>query len=46
VNLFYGFLSGSDQLPDEYNGEDVTSKLQKAGHVLGDLNMICRGILN
>jgi hypothetical protein len=35
VNLFYGFLSGSDQLPDKYNGEDITSKLQKAGHVLG-----------
>ncbi len=36
VNLFYGFLSGSDNLPDQFNGEKVTSKLQKASHaVLG-----------
>lgn len=36
VNLFYGFLSGVDNLPDYYNGNKITSKLQKANHyVLG-----------
>ncbi|MFI5219124.1 MAG: carboxypeptidase-like regulatory domain-containing protein [Bacteroidia bacterium] len=34
VNLFYGFLSGSDDLPEEFKGEEVTSKLQHARHVL------------
>jgi hypothetical protein len=42
VNLFYGFLSGPDNLPSTFDGEDVTHKLQKANHfVLGveiDLN--------
>lgn len=36
VNLFYGFLSGVDNLPNYYNGNKITSKLQKANHyVLG-----------
>ncbi|MCR5646558.1 MAG: TonB-dependent receptor [Bacteroidales bacterium] len=36
VNLFYGFLSGVDNLPNAFNGEKTTSKLQKANHyVLG-----------
>jgi PEGA domain./TonB-dependent Receptor Plug Domain. len=36
VNLFYGFLSGIDDIPGEFNGERVTSCLQKANHyVLG-----------
>ena len=36
VNLFYGFLSGVDNLPSYYNGNKITSKLQKANHyVLG-----------
>lgn len=34
VNLFYGFLSGSDNLPQTFNGEDVTSRLQKAEHII------------
>lgn len=34
VSLFYGFLSGSDDLPDTFDGEDVTSKLQKAQHAI------------
>ncbi|MBN1339696.1 MAG: TonB-dependent receptor [Bacteroidales bacterium] len=34
VNLFYGFLSGPDNLPDEFDGEDITHKLQKAGHLI------------
>ena len=29
MNLFYGFLSGSDELPDQFNGKEVTTKLQK-----------------
>ena len=32
VNLFYGFLSGSDNLPSEYRGKEVKSRLQKAVH--------------
>lgn len=39
VNLFYGILSGSDNLPDEFtyqNGErqDIKHKLQKANHAI------------
>ena len=34
VNLFYGFLSGPDNLPDTFNGEEITDKLQKAGHAI------------
>ncbi|MEX0967667.1 MAG: TonB-dependent receptor [Bacteroidia bacterium] len=34
VNLFYGFLSGPEDLPDYYKGEEVTSRLQKARHVV------------
>ena len=34
VNLFYGFLSGSDNLPKEFKGEEVTSRLQKAEHLI------------
>lgn len=34
VNLFYGFLSGPDNLPKEFNGEPVTHKLQKAEHAI------------
>ncbi|MBX7180815.1 MAG: TonB-dependent receptor [Bacteroidia bacterium] len=32
VNLFYGFLSGSDNLPSEYRGREIKSRLQKAIH--------------
>ncbi len=36
VNLFYGFLAGPANLPDEFNGKKVNSRLQKAWHsVLG-----------
>ena len=34
VNLFYGFLSGQANLPSEFNGEDVKTKLQKAIHYI------------
>jgi len=34
VNLFYGFLSGPDNLPDEFNGKPVTHALQKSGHLI------------
>lgn len=34
VNLFYGFLSGPENLPDEFDGEEVTSKLQKSQHIV------------
>ncbi len=34
VNLFYGFLSGQDDIPSKFDGEEVTSKLQKAIHYI------------
>ncbi|MGM0648151.1 MAG: TonB-dependent receptor [Bacteroidota bacterium] len=34
VNLFYGFVSGPDNLPSDFQGEEVTSKLQKAEHIV------------
>lgn len=34
VNLFYGFLSGSDNLPDQFKGQDLTTRLQKARHII------------
>ncbi|HPE86612.1 MAG: TonB-dependent receptor [Bacteroidales bacterium] len=34
VNLFYGFLSGPDNLPETFLGEDLTHKLQKANHLI------------
>ena len=35
VNLFYGFLSGIDNLPKTYDGQPIKSYLQKANHVIG-----------
>jgi len=44
VNLFYGFLSGPTDLASEFQGEPVTSKLQKARHAVAgfefDINAI------
>ena len=44
VNLFYGFLSGSDDLPDTYLGDPVSSNLQKSRHAVAgfefDINAI------
>jgi len=34
VNLFYGFLSGQDNIPKKFNGKEVTTKLQKANHYI------------
>jgi hypothetical protein len=34
VNLFYGFLSGPDNLPGSFNGNPVLHKLQKADHAV------------
>jgi hypothetical protein len=34
VNLFYGFLSGADNLPEEFDGKEVTDKLQKSRHII------------
>lgn len=39
VNLFYGFLSGSDDLPSKFDGKDVTSRLQKAKHAIGGIEI-------
>ena len=34
VNLFYGFLSGQTNIPSKFDGEEVTTKLQKAIHYI------------
>lgn len=34
VNLFYGFISGPDNLQDEFDGKEVTHALQKADHLI------------
>ncbi|MCF8366178.1 MAG: TonB-dependent receptor [Bacteroidales bacterium] len=34
VNLFYGFLSGPENLPQEFDGKEVSSKLQKSQHLV------------
>ena len=34
VNLFYGFLSAPDNLPDEFRGEEVVNGLQTANHLI------------
>ncbi len=34
VNLFYGFISGPDNLPKTFNGKSVKSKLQKARDIV------------
>ncbi len=34
VNLFYGFLSGPDDLPEEFDGKEVTHNLQKSQHII------------
>ncbi|MBN2730750.1 MAG: TonB-dependent receptor [Bacteroidales bacterium] len=34
VNLFYGFLSGPENLQDEFDGREISSRLQKAQHLI------------
>ena len=34
VNLFYGFLSGVDNMPNTFNGKPIKSYLQKANHFI------------
>lgn len=34
VNLFYGFLSGPENLQEKYKGKKVTHKLQKSEHIV------------
>jgi len=34
VNLFYGFLSGPENLQETFNGKDVKTKLQLADHLI------------
>lgn len=34
VNLFYGYLSGPDDLPDEFRGQVINSRLQLARHAV------------
>jgi len=34
VNLFYGFLSGPDNLPQQFDGKEIKSRLQKSQHLI------------
>lgn len=34
VNLFYGFISGPENLQKEFNGKKLTHKLQKSNHLI------------
>lgn len=34
VNLFYGFISGPENLPKKFDGEAVKHKLQKSEHII------------
>ncbi|MBN1199560.1 MAG: TonB-dependent receptor [Bacteroidales bacterium] len=34
VNLFYGFLTGPENLPKEFDGKEVKNKLQQAWHAI------------
>ena len=48
VNLFYGFLSGIDNLPKTYDGKEITSYLQKANHFVlgGEFDLSQKATLN
>ncbi|PLX23835.1 MAG: TonB-dependent receptor [Salinivirgaceae bacterium] len=37
VDLFYGFLSSPESLPNDFDGEEVDTKLQKAKHLVGGI---------
>lgn len=39
VNLFYGFLSGSDDMQDEFDGKKLTHKLQKSQHLVAGVEI-------
>ncbi|MFN6082696.1 MAG: TonB-dependent receptor, partial [Bacteroidota bacterium] len=39
VNLFYGFLSGSENIPSRYNGKDITHRMQTATHYIGGIEI-------
>jgi hypothetical protein len=39
VNLFYGFLSGPEDLPSTFNGKKVTHKLQKSNHFVAGIEL-------
>lgn len=39
VNLFYSFLTGSENLPDEFDGKEVTTRLQKAKHLIAGIEL-------
>lgn len=39
VNLFYGFLSGPDDLPKKFRGQEMLSRLQKARHIIAGVEI-------
>ncbi|MFT4545274.1 MAG: hypothetical protein ACI9EQ_001745 [Bacteroidia bacterium] len=39
VNLFYGFLTAPENLPKEFDGEDVKNPLQRAMHNIGGVEI-------
>jgi hypothetical protein len=39
VNLFYGFLSGPETIPEDFKGRELTHKLQKAKHAIAGFEL-------
>ena len=39
VNLFYGFLSGPETLPESFRGEEVNTRLQKATDLIAGIEV-------
>lgn len=39
VNLFYGFLTGPEDIPEQFRGEDVNTRLQKANHLIAGFEL-------
>ncbi|MFY0673707.1 MAG: carboxypeptidase-like regulatory domain-containing protein [Bacteroidia bacterium] len=39
VNLFYGFLTGPEDIPETFRGEEVNTRLQKANHFIAGFEL-------
>ncbi|MFO7617080.1 MAG: TonB-dependent receptor [Bacteroidales bacterium] len=46
VNLFYGFLSGPENLQKEFDGKKVTTRLQKSNHLIAGFEFDITNRLN
>ena len=46
VNLFYGFLSGTENIQDEFNGREISHGLQTSTHLIGGFEIDITNHLN